>query len=196
MNSVTRACACKMQLSMTISIILCICRLIQGFIVTFLCGTGTVLKSSLNKSDICESRRSGNIDWPWTHQKCMKKTSQKMKECCFSPRNTFCRNTYLVIGNWPKWGSRLKYILRNPVRRSVLHQKTNLSLAPARQTLCETKQVLCRCLQQGHEARLATSRLEGMDFTTDLGIYLTVSMEWRYANGCLYAVKSKISGTV
>lgn len=50
-----------------------------------------------------------------------------------------------------------------------LKRKTNLNLAPAKLTLWETKQVLCQCLQQGHEARLATSQLEGMDFTTDLG---------------------------
>lgn len=60
---------CKTQLSMTISIILCICRLTQGSIVTLLCGTGTVLKSSVNKSNICGFSRSGNIDWPWKHQK-------------------------------------------------------------------------------------------------------------------------------
>lgn len=34
-NSVTRTCTCRMHLSVTISIILCICRLTQGFIVTF-----------------------------------------------------------------------------------------------------------------------------------------------------------------
>lgn len=65
-----------------------------------------------------------------------------------------------------------------------LKRKTNLSLAPARLKLWETKRVLCQCLQQDHEARLATSRWEGIDFTTDLGIYFAVTMDWRDANGC------------
>ena len=66
---------------------------------------------------------------------------------------------------------KVKYILKKScVQISYpLKRKTNLNLAPARLALWDTKQVLCECLQQGHEARLATSQLEGMDFATDLG---------------------------
>ena len=102
------------------------------------------------------------------------------------------KHTVIVIGNSLKWSSHLKqssfkkktkkktYVqIRFPLKR-----KTNLSLAPARLKLWETKRVLCQCLQQDHGARLATSRLEGIDFTTDLGIYFAVTMDWRDANGC------------
>lgn len=58
--------------------------------------------------------------------------------------------------------------------RFPLKKKTNLSFAPIRLTVWETKLVLCQRLQQGHEARLGTSRLEGMDFTTDFYLIVTI----------------------
>lgn len=178
--NVTRTCTCKTQLAPTISIILCICRFTQGFIATFRCRTDTVLKCWPSNSNLCESNKSfWNMDWPWTQRKCMKIISRKMK------------HTVIVIGNSLKWSSHLKQSSFKKTKKTTcvrirfpLKRKTNLSLAPARLKLWETKRVLCQCLQQDHEARLATSRWERIDFTTHLGIYFAVTMDWRDANGC------------
>lgn len=60
---------------------------------------------------------------------------------------------------------------------SKKREKTILSPAAAEQTLEKTKNGLCLCLQQDHEARLATFLWDETDFTTDFAFHPTFKVQ-------------------